>query len=104
MHPRLFSRCLLLYGILCLSSPAQAAVDHVDMHDKRAALARSFVEKLKNKLPKAEPSPRPAIDSSPEVALIQIPEGADMLFRPQTDKYTLEDNIFALKGADEFYL
>ena len=103
MHPRLFSRCLLLYGILCLSSPAQAAVDHVDMHDKRAALARSFVEKLKNKLPKAEPSPRPAIDSSPEVALIQIPEGADMLFRPQTDKYTLEDNIFALKGADDFY-
>jgi hypothetical protein len=107
MRQKFFSRCMLLYGIFCLSYPTQAAVDGADSHDKRAALARSFVEKLKGKLGGNDSAVSAAPDSS-RVApaadvMTQIPEGADMLFRPKVDKYTLDDDIFAIKGTDDFY-
>lgn len=108
MPRRLVSRCLLLYGIICLSCPAHAASDAAALHDKKTQLARDFVSRLKNKLTGGESAADSQADSqvpaSRDFALSQIPEGQDLLFRPRVEKYVLDGNIFTLKGADDFYL
>lgn len=102
MRQKFFSRCILLYGIFCLSYPVQAA-DNPTLQDKRASLAKNFVSRLKDKLSiPTHTSPANSLSSN-DLALSQIKEGETLLFRPRSEGYTIDYNIYAIKQSSDFY-
>lgn len=102
-HP-LVSRCVLLYGIFCLSYPVYGATDPAALHEKKLSLARSFVQKLKNKFDDTETNLPTSSVSAKEMALSQVADGEEVQFRPRLDKLTLDYDIYAIKRPNDFYL
>jgi hypothetical protein len=102
-HP-LVSRCILLYGIFCLSCPVHAATDSAVLHEKKLSLARNFVQKLKNKFENNTPYLPAASISEKDQALSQIADGEEVQFRPRLGKITLDYDIYAIKRPNDFYL
>lgn len=103
MRQKFFSRCMLLYGIFCLSYPVQAAGDSAVLREKRTSLAKSFVTRLKDKF--SAPAHELLINSpsSEELALSQIDDGEALLFRPRSEGYTIDYNIYSIKQSSDFY-
>lgn len=110
---------ILAYGILSLGGGGVFAAESPNQETNQIAnqmtnqgrldLARSFVARLKGKM---APSSHIATPATPEedaaaraqAALSRIPVGEEMQFRPRAGRYLLDDNIYAIKGEDDFYL
>ncbi len=105
MRRPFISRYILLYGIICLSGPVFAADGAEELHQKRTLLAKNFVEKLKGKLVRAESPPdMAALPRGGDLALSLIDPGTEMQFRPRVGKYTLDYDVYAIRGLDDFFL
>lgn len=123
MRTHLLLGTILAYGILSLGGGGVFAAETPNQdpnqetnqianqmtNQGRLDLARSFVARLKGKM---VPSSQIATPATPEedaaarrmAALSTIPVGEEMQFRPRAGRYLLDDNIYAIKGEDDFYL
>src|SRR5690606_21952209 len=104
MTPSAFFRLFFIYGILLAPFTAHAANDSSPgFVEKRKLLAQEFVNRLKGKVRASE---SPVVSSESTLlqavndadALSQIAVGSEILFRPRIDRYTLNFEIYAIKG------
>lgn len=86
-----------------MSYPVQAAGDGSTLRDKRASLAKDFVARLKDKFSISTYAPSTNSLSLNDLALSQIDDGENLLFRPRSEGYTIDYNIYAIKQPTDFY-